>query len=132
MPVPPTPSAAPTPTPAPSASGLPAPTATPAPTPAPPAPTAPAAPAVPQQITVDQGAGEMVIIVPPGANARITARADFGEVRVLGDLPGGVSDRDTGDTDGPSETVSLNLGTGAPAVTVRADITFGQITIQEG
>ena len=81
---------------------------------------------------VDQGAGEMVIIIPPGANARITARADFGEVRVLGDLPGGVSDRDTGDTDGPSETVSLNLGTGAPAVTVRADITFGQITIQEG
>lgn len=132
VPVPPTPSAAPTPTPAPSASGLPAPTATPAPTPAPPAPTAPAAPVVPQQITVDQGAGEMVIIVPPGANARITARADFGEVRVLGDLPGGVSDRDTGDTDGPSETVSLNLGTGAPAVTVRADITFGQITIQEG
>ncbi|MFW5469231.1 PspC domain-containing protein [Knoellia sp. CPCC 206435] len=122
-----TPPAPPTPSPAPGASVLPAPTASPAP-----APTAPAAPAAPQEITVEQGAGEMLILVPPGANARITARADFGEVRVLGDLPGGLSDRDTGIDDGPSETVSLNLGTGAPTVTVRADITFGQITIQEG
>ncbi len=123
-----TPPAAPTPPPAPSASGLPAPTATPTPT----APTPPAAPAVPQDITVEQGAGEMLIIVPPGATAQIRARAGFGEVRVLGDLPDGISARDDGTDDGPSETLTLSLGSGAPSVTVRADITFGQITIKEG
>ena len=30
------------------------------------------------------------------------------------------------------ETLSLDLGTGTPTVIVRADITVGQITIQEG
>ena len=74
----------------------------------------------------------MSIIVPPGATAQIRARADFGEVRVLGDLPDGLSDRDNGTDDGPSETLTLSLGSGAPSVTVRADITFGQITIKEG
>lgn len=123
----PTPSGA-APSEAPSASGLPAPTASPTPT----ASAAPVVPAVPQEITVEQGAGEMTIIVPPGATAQIRARADFGEVRVLGDLPAGVSNRDNGTDDGPSETLTLNLGSGAPSVTVRADITFGQITIKEG
>lgn len=112
------------PSPAPGASGPAA--------PAPAAPAAPVAPVLPQRITVEQGAGEMVIIVPPGATAEIRARSDFGEVRVLGDLPNGRSDRDDGANDGPSETVNLALGAGAPTVTVRADITFGQITIKEG
>jgi phage shock protein PspC (stress-responsive transcriptional regulator) len=124
------PPAEPTPSVAPTAPGLPAPTATPTPTPSPPA--APVVPALPQEITVEQGAGELTIIVPPGATAQIRARADFGEVQVLGDLPDGLSSRDNGDNDGPSETVTLRLGSGAPTVTVRADITFGQITIKEG
>lgn len=102
------------------------------PSPTPSASDLPAVPAVPQEITVDQGAGEMDIIVPPGAAAEIRARATFGEVRVLGDLPDGLSSRDDGTDDGPGESLTLSLGSGAPTVTVRADITFGQITIKEG
>ena len=121
----PVPSIAPSPAPGASAPVTPAPTASAA-------PATPVAPVLPQRITVEQGAGEMVIIVPPGATADIRARSDFGEVRVLGDLPAGTSDRDDGANDGPSETLTLALGAGAPTVTVRADITFGQITIKEG
>lgn len=86
----------------------------------------------PQDLDIEQGAGEMTILVPAGANAQVRARAGFGEVRVLGNLPEGISNRDAGRNDGPSETLSLDLGTGAPDVIVRADITVGQITIQEG
>ena len=74
----------------------------------------------------------MTIIVPSGVDARIRARAEFGEVRVVGNLPEGISDRDSGGNEGPGETLSLDLGTGTPTVIVRADITVGQITIQEG
>ncbi|CAN7336861.1 PspC domain-containing protein [Knoellia sp. LjRoot47] len=86
----------------------------------------------PQELDIEQGAGEMTIIVPSGASAQIRAKAEFGEVRVVGDLPEGISDRDDGGNDGPSETLSLSVGSGAPDVIVRADITVGQITIQEG
>jgi len=86
----------------------------------------------PQDLDIEQGAGEMTIIVPAGANAQIRAKAEFGEVRVVGNLPEGFSNRDDGRNDGPSETLSLDLGTGTPDVIVRADITVGQITIQEG
>ena len=89
-------------------------------------------PVAPQDLDIEQGAGEMTILVPAGAHAQIRARAEFGEVRVVGNLPEGISNRDDGSTDGPGETLSLNLGAGAPAVIVRADITVGQITIQEG
>ncbi|MFC7486463.1 PspC domain-containing protein [Knoellia sp. CPCC 206453] len=111
---------------------------TPAPTPSPsvapsPSVSAPGAAAtIPQQIEIKQGVGEMTIIVPAGANAQIRAHTMFGDVQVRGDLPGGVSARDRGDEDGPSETLTVNLGTGAPTIIVRADITAGQITIQEG
>jgi hypothetical protein len=70
--------------------------------------------------------------VPRGASARITATSTFGEVTLDGDLPGVLSDRDRGDTDGPSETMVVNLGTGTPPVIVDATNRFGQITIQEG
>ena len=86
----------------------------------------------PQDLDIEQGAGEMTILVPAGANAQIRAKAEFGEVRVVGNLPEGFSNRDDGRNDGPSETLSLDLGTGAPDVIIRADITVGQITIQEG
>lgn len=127
----------PTPSLAPTASSAPTPGAStdPAPTPslvAPTAPTAPTAPVLPQQIEVSQGAGEMRIIVPEGANARIIAKSTFGEVQVRGDLPQTLSDRDRGDTDGPSETMTVNVGSGTPTIIVRADMRFGQITIQEG
>ena len=89
-------------------------------------------PVAPQDLDIEQGAGEMTIIVPAGASAQIRAKAEFGEVRVVGNLPEGISDRDDGGNDGPGETLSLDLGAGAPAVIVRADITVGQITIQEG
>lgn len=107
----------------------PSPDVSPSPQP-PPAPTPPAV--APQELDIEQGIGEMTIIVPPGANAQIRARTEFGEVRVVGNLPEGVSNRDNGGQDGPSETLTLNLGSGAPTVIVRADITAGQITIQEG
>lgn len=124
----PAPSVAPSPTvPTPGATASPVPTPT-----APTTPTAPAAPLVPQQIEVTQGAGEMRIIVPEGANARIVAKSTFGEVELRGDLPGTLSDRDRGDTDGPSETMTVNVGSGTPTIIVRADMRFGQITIQEG
>lgn len=100
------------------------------------APTMPVPPAgpvpAPQDIDIEQGVGEMTIIVPPGVDAQIRARAGLGEVRVVGDLPEGVSDRDNGSQDGPSETLTLSLGSGSPTVIVRADITVGSITIQEG
>ena len=89
-------------------------------------------PVAPQDLDIEQGAGEMTIIVPAGAHAQIRAKAEFGEVRVVGNLPEGISDRDDGGNDGPGETLSLDLGAGVPAVIVRADITVGQITIQEG
>jgi phage shock protein PspC (stress-responsive transcriptional regulator) len=89
-------------------------------------------PVAPQDLDIEQGAGEMTIIVPAGASAQIRARAELGEVRVVGNLPEGISNRDDGSNDGPGETLSLDLGTGTPAVIVRADITVGQITIQEG
>ncbi len=92
----------------------------------------PGLPVAPQDLDIEQGAGEMTIIVPSGVDARIRARAEFGEVRVVGNLPEGISDRDSGGNEGPGETLSLDLGTGTPAVIVRADITVGQITIQEG
>jgi len=87
---------------------------------------------IPQQIEITQGVGEMTIIVPAGANAQIRARTTFGDVQVRGDLPGGVSARDRGDEDGPSETLTVNVGSGTPTITVNATITAGQITIQEG
>ena len=74
----------------------------------------------------------MTIIVPEGANAQIRGHVSFGDVEVRGDLPGGVSARDRGDEDGPSETVTVNVGTGVATIIVRADITAGKITIQEG
>ncbi|KGN37557.1 PspC domain-containing protein [Knoellia subterranea] len=134
----PTPSTVPTPSlaPAPAPTDSPSAGATPAPTVAPsasavPAPSA-AQPLVPQRIEARQGAGEMRIIVPRGANVRIVARSDFGEVVVRGDLPGAFSDRDNGNNNGPSETVTVNVGGAAPTIIVRADMRFGQITIQEG
>ncbi|WP_353951025.1 PspC domain-containing protein [Knoellia sp. S7-12] len=132
----PAPSVAPAPSaPAPGTTASPVPTRTPTPTPTPTtAPTAAVAPVptVPQRIEIRQGAGEMRIIVPEGANAQIHATTTFGEVQVRGDLPGGVSDRDRGDEDGPSETLTLNVGSGTPTIIIRAEMTFGQITIQEG
>lgn len=122
--------AAPAPTPAPSVT--PSPSGTPSPSAPTPGATASAVPMVPQSIEVDQAAGEMRIIVPEGANAQIIAKSAFGEVQVRGDLPAALSDRDRGDTDGPSETITVNVGSGTPTIIVRADITFGQITIQEG
>lgn len=128
----------PEPTPAPSvapAPSAPAPGATASPVPPPTAvPTVPVAPlpTVPQRIEIKQGAGEMTIIVPEGANARLHATTTFGEVQVRGGLPGGVSDRDRGDADGPSETLTLKVGSGTPTIIIRAEMTFGQITIQEG
>lgn len=105
----------------------------PAPTPSTPPGTPGSEPSpAPQDLDIEQGAGEMTILVPPGANARIRARAELGEVRVVGDLPDGFSNRDDGRSDGPGESLSLDLGTGTPDVTIRADITVGQITIQEG
>jgi len=74
----------------------------------------------------------MRIIVPEGANAQIIARSSFGDVNLRGDLPGTLSDRDRGDTDGPSETMTVNVGTAPPTIIVRANVRFGQITIQEG
>jgi phage shock protein PspC (stress-responsive transcriptional regulator) len=121
-----------TPSVAPSASATPSPSPSAAAPSAPSAPAALPAPTVPQQVEVTQGAGEMRIIVPRGASARITATSTFGEVTLDGDLPGVLSDRDRGDTDGPSETMVVNLGTGTPTVIVDATIRFGQITIQEG
>lgn len=88
--------------------------------------------ATPQNVDIEQGLGEMTIIVPPGVDAQIRARAGLGEVRVLGNLPDGVSNRDNGGQDSVSETLTLTLGSGAPTVIVRADITAGSITIQEG
>ncbi|EAP97315.1 hypothetical protein JNB_17633 [Janibacter sp. HTCC2649] len=123
--------------------GLP-PVATPVPTPSPnaspspsvapsPSASAPGAAAtIPQQIEIKQGVGEMTIIVPAGANAQIRARSSFGDVVVRGDLPAGVSTRDQGNDDGPSETLTVNVGTSSPTIIIRADITAGQITIQEG
>lgn len=100
------------------------------------APTEPVPPvrpaAAPQNVEIEQGLGEMTIIVPPGVDAQIRARAGLGEVRVVGNLPDGVSSRDNGGQDSASETVTLTLGSGAPTVIVRADITVGSITIQEG
>lgn len=128
-------SPAPTPTPAPTPSVAPAPgaSASPVPTPtAPPAPPVVPVPTVPQQIEIQQGAGEMTIIVPVGANAQLRAESTFGDVQVRSDLPGGVSERDRGNEDGPGETLTVNLGSGSPTVIIRADMTFGQITIQEG
>ncbi|WP_404384562.1 PspC domain-containing protein [Knoellia locipacati] len=104
----------------------PTPSAGPGPTPP------PGLPVAPQDLDIEQGAGEMTIIVPAGVDARIRASVEFGEVRVVGNLPEGISDRDDGGNDGPGETLSLDLGTGNPTVIVRADITVGQITIQEG
>lgn len=108
---------------------------TPAPSPTAAAPSASAAlpaPTLPQRIEVTQGAGEMRIIVPRGAAARITATSTFGEVELDQDLSGVLSDRDRGDTDGPSETTVVTLGAGTPTVIVDATMRFGQITIQEG
>ncbi|KRE43871.1 PspC domain-containing protein [Knoellia sp. Soil729] len=122
--------AAPEPSPAPSV--LPSPSASVAAPSAPSAPAAPPATLVPQQIEVTQGAGEMRIIVPKGAAARITAKARFGEVQLSGDLPAVLSDRDRGETDGPSETMTVNVGTGTPTIIVDATVRVGQITIQEG
>ena len=128
----PAPSVAPSPSTVPSPSVAPSPSASAAAPAAPAAPTAPAATVIPQQIEVAQGAGEMRIIVPRGANARITAKSSFGEVQLRGDLPGVLSDRDRGETDGPSETMVVNVGTGTPTIIVDATMRFGQITIQEG
>lgn len=133
------PTALPTPSPTASSSGAPSPSpsapgATVPPVASPTAtPSAPVAGTVtPQQIEIKQGVGEMRIIVPAGANAQIRAHSSFGDVQVVGDLPGGVSSRDRGEEDGPSETLTVNLGTGTPTIIIRADITAGQITIQEG
>src|SRR5690606_19130578 len=114
-------------------------TAAPAPTPgasaSPVQPVQPVQPPpglAPQDIDIEQGAGEMTILVPAGVNAQIRARTAFGEVDVQGNLPAGISDRDSGGNDGPGETLTLSLGSGAPDVIVRADMVFGQITIKEG
>lgn len=136
----PTPSATPsisptpgiTPTPGASASPSTSPTALPAPTVTVTESVSIAEPAVPQRIEVRQGAGELTIIVPEGANAEIRGKASFGEVDVRGNLPDGHSDRRDGTNDGPSETRTLTLGSGAPTLIVNAELTFGQIIIQEG
>ncbi|MEO6020113.1 MAG: PspC domain-containing protein [Knoellia sp.] len=104
---------------APAESGVPA---VPAPTPLP----------TPQVIEVRQGAGEITILVPAGANARVEAHASFGDVVTDSDLPAATSDRDNGNQDGPSETLTLNVGAAAPTLLIRADITVGQITIKKG
>ncbi len=100
-----------------------------APTPAPSAP-APAPSSTPttttaQRVTVEMGAGDLTILVPPGLDVRVDASVGFGDITHTGGVGG------TTDTSGNDRSTSTLIGAEPVQVVVDAQLGLGQITIQE-
>ena len=99
---------------------------TPAPSPAPSsAPPAPTTTTTAQRVTVEMGAGELTILVPPGLDVRVDASVGFGDITHTGGVGG------TTDTSGNDRSTSTLIGAEPVQVVVDAQLGLGQITIQE-
>ncbi len=102
----------------------------PAPSPTTPdTPTSPDAPDAPattaQRVTVEMGAGNLRILVPPGLDVRVDASVGFGDITHTGGVGGNT------DTSGTDRSTSTLIGAEPVQVVVDAQLGLGQITIQE-
>ena len=77
-----------------------------------------------QRVTVEMGAGDLTILVPPGLDVRVDASVGFGDITHRGGVGG------TTDTSGNRSTSTL-IGAEPVQVVVDAQLGLGQITIQE-
>ena len=82
--------------------------------------------ATPQQIQVEMGAGDLIILVPPGLDARVDASVGIGSIRHTGSSVVGVNE-----SSGTDRSTSTVLGDEPVQVVVDAQLGLGQITIQE-
>jgi phage shock protein PspC (stress-responsive transcriptional regulator) len=78
----------------------------------------------PQRITVEMGAGSLLILVPPGLDTRVDASVGLGDITHRGGIDGG-------DTSGRNRSTSTIIGAEPVQVLVDAELGLGQITIQE-
>lgn len=80
----------------------------------------------PQRISVEMGAGDLTIVVPSGADARIEANVGFGSIRHTGSGVVGVSE-----SSGSDRSTSTVIGEEPVLVIIDAQLGLGQITIEE-
>ncbi|MEO7421523.1 MAG: PspC domain-containing protein [Ornithinibacter sp.] len=80
----------------------------------------------PQRISVEMGAGDLTIIVPTGADARIEANVGFGSIRHTGSGVVGVNE-----SSGSDRSTSTVIGDEPVLVIIDAQLGLGQITIEE-
>ncbi len=78
-----------------------------------------------QRVTVEMGAGDLTILVPPGLDVRVDASVGFGDITHRGGVGG------TTDTSGNDRSTSTLIGAEPVQVVVDAQLGLGQITIQE-
>ena len=78
-----------------------------------------------QRVTVQMGAGDLTILVPPGLDVRVDASVGFGDITHKGGIGG------TTDTTGNDRSTSTLIGAEPVEVVVDAQLGLGQITIQE-
>ncbi len=78
-----------------------------------------------QRVTVEMGAGDLTILVPPGLDVRVDASVGFGDITHRGGVGGNT------DTSGTDRSTSTLIGAEPVQVVVDAQLGLGQITIQE-
>ena len=80
--------------------------------------------ATPQRISVQMGAGELLILVPNGLDVLVDASVGFGDITHRGGIDGT-------DTSGADRSTTTVIGERPVQVVVDAQLGLGQITIQE-
>ena len=83
-----------------------------------------AASTTPQRITVEMGAGDLVILVPDGLDTQVDANVGLGDITHRGGIDGT-------DTSGRDQSSTTIIGVPPVQVVVDAQLGLGQITIQE-
>ena len=83
-----------------------------------------AASTMPQRITVEMGAGDLVILVPDGLDTQVDANVGLGDITHRGGIDGT-------DTSGRDQSSTTIIGVPPVQVVVDAQLGLGQITIQE-
>jgi len=78
----------------------------------------------PQRISVEMGAGELLILVPKGLDVLVDASVGFGDITHRGGIDGT-------DTSGADRSTTTVIGERPVQVVVDAQLGLGQITIQE-